>query len=71
MFCCQKENILVILLESLENILLKLCVLLIRLETLSIKVLDFNRAVFSPKNVNFHFDNIDFDKFSSVKSWKQ
>ena len=34
---------------------------------LEYKSLGLKRAFFSPKNMNFHFDNIDFDKFSSAK----
>ena len=34
------------------------------------KSLGLKRPFFAPKNMNFHFDNIDFDRFNTVKPWK-
>ena len=34
------------------------------------KSLGLKRPFFSPKNMNFHFDNIDFDRFNAIKPWK-
>ena len=37
---------------------------------LEYKSLGLKRPFFSPKNMNFHFDSIDFDRFNTVKPWK-
>ena len=37
---------------------------------LQCKSLGLKRPFFSPKNMNFHFDYIDFDRFNNVKPWK-